>query len=132
MFIIPFPTLEQGEFLYATYYEYNNSIFLGLTSLRFAHHFRYWRTVKYGLRSRHDYAYYNMMIFEYRDISMLRLQEAFMESAPQLVLQVYIMLESKEFHWLTGKVFKGLITYLRYPLPISSRSLLKNFHAFFS
>ncbi|XP_003730599.2 XK-related protein 4-like [Strongylocentrotus purpuratus] len=69
---------------------------------------RYWRTVKYGLRSRHDYTYYNLMIFEYRDISMLRLQEAFMESAPQLVLQVYIMLESKEFHWLTGTIFKAL------------------------
>ncbi|XP_041484932.1 XK-related protein 6-like [Lytechinus variegatus] len=63
---------------------------------------RYWRTVKYGLRSRREIKYYNMMIYEYRDISMLRLLEAFMESAPQLVLQVYIMLESEEFHWLTA------------------------------
>ncbi|XP_054771951.2 XK-related protein 4-like [Lytechinus pictus] len=63
---------------------------------------RYWRTVKYGLRSRRDIKYYNMMIYEYRDLSMLRLLEAFMESAPQLVLQVYIMLESEEFHWLTA------------------------------
>ncbi|XP_071481017.1 XK-related protein 4-like [Diadema antillarum] len=42
------------------------------------------------------------MIYEYRDITMLRLLEAFMESAPQLVLQVYIMVETEELYWLTA------------------------------
>ncbi|XP_063968751.1 XK-related protein 6-like [Lytechinus pictus] len=63
---------------------------------------RYWRTLKFGLRSRRDHGYYKLMIYEYRDITMLRLLEAFMESAPQLVLQVYIMVESEELYWLTA------------------------------
>ncbi|XP_071486695.1 XK-related protein 6-like [Diadema antillarum] len=63
---------------------------------------RYWRTLKFGLRSRKEKKYYRMMIYEYRDITMLRLLEAFMESAPQLVLQVYIMVETEELYWLTA------------------------------
>ncbi|XP_071481019.1 XK-related protein 6-like [Diadema antillarum] len=63
---------------------------------------RYWRNLKFGLRSRKDKAYYELMIYEYLDITMLRLLEAFMESAPQLVLQVYIMVETEELYWLTA------------------------------
>ncbi|XP_072170268.1 XK-related protein 6-like [Diadema setosum] len=63
---------------------------------------RYWRNLKFGLRSRKDEAYCELMIYEYRDITMLRLLEAFMESAPQLVLQVYIMVETEELYWLTA------------------------------
>lgn len=74
---------------------------------------RYWRTLKYGWRSRNKSDQvelrkrnYRMMVYEYRDITMLRLLEAFMESAPQLVLQLYIMKKqddaNEEIHWITG------------------------------
>lgn len=36
------------------------------------------------------------------DVSMLRLIEAFTESAPQLVLQLYIMLKFSHYNWLIG------------------------------
>ncbi|XP_071511142.1 XK-related protein 6-like [Diadema antillarum] len=63
---------------------------------------RYWRTLKFGLQSRKEKKYYRLVICEYLDITMLRLLEAFMESAPQLVLQVYIMVETEELYWLTA------------------------------
>lgn len=51
---------------------------------------------------------YRMMVYEYRDITMLRLLEAFMESAPQLVLQLYIIKKQydamEDIHWITGKI----------------------------
>ena len=37
------------------------------------------------------------------DVCMLRLFEAFLESAPQLTLQVYIMVATNCASWLTGK-----------------------------
>lgn len=38
------------------------------------------------------------------DVSMLRLFESFLESAPQLVLQLYIMIKvTEDDHILTGK-----------------------------
>ncbi len=43
------------------------------------------------------------MVYEWRDLTMLRLLEAFLESAPQLVLQVYIMTQMPKVFWLTGK-----------------------------
>ena len=38
------------------------------------------------------------------DISLLRLIQAFMESVPQLVLQLYIMLNFKYYNWLLGNI----------------------------
>ncbi|XP_070555145.1 XK-related protein 6-like [Ptychodera flava] len=63
---------------------------------------RYIMTLWYGWKSRsgHPELYYKM-VCEYRDVTMLRLLEAFMESAPQLVLQLYIMSRLNEAHWLT-------------------------------
>ncbi|XP_033645384.1 XK-related protein 4-like [Asterias rubens] len=62
---------------------------------------RYWRTIKYCWRSHEHPDYYDLSIYEYRDITMLRLLEAFMEAAPQLVLQVYIMTQQSDIYWLT-------------------------------
>ena len=36
------------------------------------------------------------------DVCMLRLFEAYLESAPQLTLQLYIMMCTNEANWLTG------------------------------
>ncbi|XP_022092783.1 XK-related protein 4-like [Acanthaster planci] len=63
---------------------------------------RYWRTVKYGWRSREKRDYYDLSVYEYRDLTMLRLLESFMEAAPQLVLQIYIMTQQKDVYWLTA------------------------------
>ncbi len=37
--------------------------------------------------------YYTLMVFEDADATLLRLFESFMESAPQLVLQIYILIK---------------------------------------
>ena len=36
------------------------------------------------------------------DVSILRLFESFLESAPQLVLQLYIMVTQNRMDWFTG------------------------------
>ena len=66
---------------------------------------RYWNVVKTCWKARKKNA--NILDFaaflgEWRDISMLRLLQAFLESAPQLVLQLYILLQrSHPFEWRT-------------------------------
>ena len=68
--------------------------------------YRYIRCLRYGWKSRskpEDEKYHNSMVYEWRDLTMLRLLEAFLESAPQLVLQVYIMTQKPRVFWLTGK-----------------------------
>lgn len=41
----------------------------------------------------HQRRWYWAMMFEYADVNMLRLLETFLESAPQLVLQLSIMIQ---------------------------------------
>ena len=74
---------------------------------------RYVDSIRYGLRSRRARArelaatkeeerlasrrervkWYTLMVYEDADATLLRLYESFMESAPQLVLQIYILLK---------------------------------------
>ena len=65
---------------------------------------------------------YTLMVYEDADATLLRLYESFMESAPQLVLQIYILLKDpqagkvllhffKFFYALSG--FPGQNTYWR-------------------
>lgn len=58
---------------------------------------RYIRTMYLGIQSQrrkeHQRRFYWAMMYEYADVNMLRLLETFLESAPQLVLQLYIMLQ---------------------------------------
>ena len=74
---------------------------------------RYIDSIRYGLQSRYAkyvetkassspekraqarqdcVKYYTLMVYEESDAALLRLFECFMESAPQLVLQIYILL----------------------------------------
>ena len=46
------------------------------------------------------FARYTLMVYEDADATLLRLYESFMESAPQLVLQIYILLKDPQ----AGKV----------------------------
>lgn len=71
---------------------------------------RYWRVVKTGWRTRQQNSantvnVYEVYLAEWRDITLLRLFECFLESAPQLVLQLFIMAHNKRFDaesdWLT-------------------------------
>lgn len=74
---------------------------------------RYIRTLYLGIMSRrqkeHQRRWYWAMMFEYADVNMLRLLETFLESAPQLVLQLCIMIqenraETLQCKWSTGHV----------------------------
>ena len=47
--------------------------------------------------------YYWRMMFESADISMLRLLESFLKSAPQLVLQLSIMIQASQVLPLQGE-----------------------------
>ncbi|XP_076806856.1 uncharacterized protein LOC143450267 [Clavelina lepadiformis] len=66
---------------------------------------RYISVLYFGLRARRTKKIedYQLMYAELSDVSMLRLFECFLESAPQLVLQLYIMIRVEEGdHILTG------------------------------
>ena len=47
--------------------------------------------------------FYWAMLYEYADVNMLRLLEAFLESAPQLVLQLCIMIQKNRAEKLQCK-----------------------------
>jgi hypothetical protein len=47
--------------------------------------------------------YYTLMVYEDADATLLRLFECFMESAPQLVLQIYILLKDRHAAQLSAK-----------------------------
>ncbi|XP_036898653.1 XK-related protein 6-like [Sturnira hondurensis] len=57
----------------------------------------YIRTMYLGIQSQrrkeHQRRFYWAMMYEYADVNMLRLLETFLESAPQLVLQLCIMIQ---------------------------------------
>ena len=82
--------------------------------LQFAPVLRYFDSMRYGLKSRwagyeesklepnsaerrrafqKKLKYYTLMVYEDADATLLRLFECFMESAPQLVLQIYILIK---------------------------------------
>ncbi|XP_077594911.1 XK-related protein 6b [Stigmatopora nigra] len=64
---------------------------------------RYVRTMYLGVQSHrqkeNQRRFYWAMMYEYADVNMLRLLETFLESAPQLVLQLCIMIQSNEAQW---------------------------------
>ncbi|MBN3293916.1 XKR6 protein, partial [Polypterus senegalus] len=69
---------------------------------------RYLRTLYLGVQSRwrseHERRhFYWRMMFESADINMLRLLETFLKSAPQLVLQLSIMIQRIEIEPLQGQ-----------------------------
>ena len=76
-------------------------LFLNYLANLYSSFCRYFRMIQSGCQTRQpdasssDYAHY---LAQWRDISMLRLFEAFFESAPQLVLQLYIMAYHRRFN----------------------------------
>lgn len=74
---------------------------------------RYYESLQYGLKFREakdpedKKAFYMKMIYEDADATMLRLFESFMESAPQLMLQMYIITKNypfNDYEFLTGEI----------------------------
>uniref|UniRef100_A0A3Q3IJM5 XK-related protein n=1 Tax=Monopterus albus TaxID=43700 RepID=A0A3Q3IJM5_MONAL len=65
---------------------------------------RYIRTMYLGIQihrqKENQRRFYWAMMYEYADVNMLRLLETFLESAPQLVLQLCIMIQSNKAEWL--------------------------------
>ena len=53
-------------------------------------------------RKLQDPALVESYYYQQNDVCMLRLFEAFLESCPQLTLQLYIMVATEDAHWLTG------------------------------
>ncbi|XP_070555805.1 uncharacterized protein [Ptychodera flava] len=66
--------------------------------------FRYVSVMKTGVEAKKskDVVDFERLYYKLNDVCMLRLFEAFMESAPQLVLQLYILLTVNEDHIWTG------------------------------
>ncbi|KAI8486385.1 XK- protein 6 [Branchiostoma belcheri] len=63
---------------------------------------RCFQALMYGFRSRRDHQrWYNLWLAEWTDVCLLRMFEAFLESSPQLVLQLYIMQVRGQSDFLT-------------------------------
>lgn len=68
---------------------------------------RYFRTIYLGIRSRRSgendrWRFYWRMVYEYADVSMLHLLATFLESAPQLVLQLCIIIQTHKLLAVQG------------------------------
>ncbi|XP_061096254.1 XK-related protein 4-like isoform X3 [Conger conger] len=73
---------------------------------------RYFHTIYLGIRSRRSgeherWRFYWRMVYEYADVSMLHLLATFLESAPQLVLQLCIIIQTHKLQALQGKSCGG-------------------------
>lgn len=68
---------------------------------------RYFHTIYLGIRSRQSteterWRYYWRMVYEFADVSMLHLLATFLESAPQLVLQLCIIIQTHKLQAVQG------------------------------
>lgn len=65
---------------------------------------RYILMFRMGLKARKsgDLDDFDELYHQQSDVCMLRMFESFLESAPQLVLQVYIMLSDQDYSTWTG------------------------------
>ncbi|XP_033011109.1 XK-related protein 4 isoform X2 [Lacerta agilis] len=70
---------------------------------------RYFHTIYLGIRSRRSgdsdrWRFYWKMVYEYADVSMLHLLATFLESAPQLVLQLCIVVQTRTLQALQASL----------------------------
>lgn len=68
---------------------------------------RYLRTIYLGVRSRQSaeserWRWHWKMVYEFADVSMLHLLATFLESAPQLVLQLCIIIQTHKLQAVQG------------------------------
>lgn len=80
---------------------------------------RYFHTIYLGIRSRQSgendrWRFYWKMVYEYADVSMLHLLATFLESAPQLVLQLCIVVQTRTLQALQGRGSFNLFGFYRF------------------
>ncbi|XP_023673960.1 XK-related protein 4-like isoform X2 [Paramormyrops kingsleyae] len=89
---------------------------------------RYFRTIYLGVRSRRSrvndrWRFYWRMVYEYADISMLHLLATFLESAPQLVLQLCIIIQTHKLQALQGLTAAASLVSLAWALASYQKAL---------
>ncbi|XP_055490036.1 LOW QUALITY PROTEIN: XK-related protein 4 [Leucoraja erinacea] len=89
---------------------------------------RYLRTIYLGIRSRQSggldrWRFYWNMVYEYADVSMLHLLATFLESAPQLVLQLCIVIQSHRLEALQGLTAAASLVSLSWALASYQKAL---------
>ncbi|XP_036375062.1 XK-related protein 4-like [Megalops cyprinoides] len=89
---------------------------------------RYFRTLYLGVRSRRSgeqerWRFHWMMVYEYADVSMLHLLATFLESAPQLVLQLCIIIQTHTLQALQGITAAASLVSLAWALASYQKAL---------
>ncbi|XP_015677281.1 XK-related protein 4 [Protobothrops mucrosquamatus] len=89
---------------------------------------RYFHTIYLGIRSRQSgendrWRFYWKMVYEYADVSMLHLLATFLESAPQLVLQLCIVVQTRTLQALQGLTAAASLVSLAWALASYQKAL---------
>ncbi|XP_018079202.1 XK-related protein 4 isoform X2 [Xenopus laevis] len=89
---------------------------------------RYFHTIYLGIRSRRSgendrWRLYWKMVYEYADVSMLHLLATFLESAPQLVLQLCIVVQTRSLQALQGLTAAASLVSLAWALASYQKAL---------
>uniref|UniRef100_A0A8L2QFT8 XK-related protein n=1 Tax=Rattus norvegicus TaxID=10116 RepID=A0A8L2QFT8_RAT len=89
---------------------------------------RYLHTIYLGIRSRQSgessrWRFYWKMVYEYADVSMLHLLATFLESAPQLVLQLCIIVQTHSLQALQGFTAAASLVSLAWALASYQKAL---------
>ncbi|XP_049556565.1 XK-related protein 4 [Orcinus orca] len=89
---------------------------------------RYFHTIYLGIRSRRGaengrWRFYWKMVYEYADVSMLHLLATFLESAPQLVLQLCIIVQTHSLQALQGFTAAASLVSLAWALASYQKAL---------
>ncbi|TRZ11437.1 hypothetical protein HGM15179_015669 [Zosterops borbonicus] len=88
----------------------------------------YFHTMYLGIRSRQSgendrWRFYWKMVYEYADVSMLHLLATFLESAPQLVLQLCIVVQTRTLQALQGLTAAASLVSLAWALASYQKAL---------
>ncbi|XP_005993497.1 XK-related protein 4 isoform X1 [Latimeria chalumnae] len=89
---------------------------------------RYFHTIYLGIRSQRSgendrWRFYWKMVYEYADVSMLHLLATFLESAPQLVLQLCIVIQTHRLQALQGLTAAASLVSLAWALASYQKAL---------
>uniref|UniRef100_A0A3P9K4Z4 XK-related protein n=1 Tax=Oryzias latipes TaxID=8090 RepID=A0A3P9K4Z4_ORYLA len=89
---------------------------------------RYLRTIYLGVRSRQSaeserWRWHWKMVYEFADVSMLHLLATFLESAPQLVLQLCIIIQTHKLQAVQGMTAAASLVSLAWALASYQKSL---------
>ncbi|KAM4624595.1 XK-related protein 4 [Polymixia lowei] len=100
----------------------------GIHILQLGQIWRYFHTIYLGVRSRRSgetdsWRYYWRMVYEFADVSMLHLLATFLESAPQLVLQLCIIIQTHKLQAVQGMTAAASLVSLAWALASYQKAL---------